>query len=218
MQRRACGSRCSTCTSGDLSLKGAARAGPSAAAGACLVLLFTYRWRRTVADVHRRGARAHTENIEVRGVARRQGAVNPAIVLAILDRLVAARGRLAAILGPAVGSAWYPRPANWNERRSTSRAVPPDRPANNPRHICQTALGAQDQGVAHAAAQWTGCVVHLQRAAARARMHITSISIYDPSTAPGGSVTFKGILALSRRQVAPGQGVPSEGGARSRRP
>src|SRR6476619_1963250 len=25
--------------------------------------------------------------------------------------------------------------------------------------------------------------------------HITSISIYDPSTAPGGSVTFKGILA-----------------------
>ena len=25
--------------------------------------------------------------------------------------------------------------------------------------------------------------------------HITSISVYDPSTAPGGAVTFKGILA-----------------------
>ena len=48
--------------------------------------------------------------------------------------------------------------------------------------------------------------------------HITSISIYDPSTAPGGKVTFKGILAHLERAAAPGPRVPPEGRAGPGRP
>jgi diacylglycerol O-acyltransferase len=44
--------------------------------------------------------------------------------------------------------------------------------------------------------------VYLETAAAP--MHVASVAIYDPSTAPGGKVTFKGILASveSRLQLA----------------
>jgi len=34
--------------------------------------------------------------------------------------------------------------------------------------------------------------------APNAPMHVASLSIYDPSTAPNGAVTFKGILRTSR--------------------
>jgi diacylglycerol O-acyltransferase / wax synthase len=44
--------------------------------------------------------------------------------------------------------------------------------------------------------------VYLETAAAP--MHVASVAIYDPSTAPGGRVTFKGILATveARLQLA----------------
>ena len=46
--------------------------------------------------------------------------------------------------------------------------------------------------------------------------HITSISVYDPSTAPGGKVTFKGDPGPPRAATAPGPGVPPEDRAGSR--
>jgi hypothetical protein len=66
--------------------------------------------------------REHTENIEVRGSHVGMG-VNPAIVLAILDRLSQPEGDWRPFSAPLWARAWYPRPANWHERRSTSHAA-----------------------------------------------------------------------------------------------
>ena len=159
--------------------------------------------------------REHTENIEVRG-SHVGMAVNPAIVAGHPRSAVAARGRLAAVLGPAVGSGLVPasgqlaRTPQHVARRLTV-------PANDPRHICQTALGARDQGVAHAAAQWTGCVVHLQRAAARADAHHIDQHL-RPLHRTRWIRDVQGHPGPPRGQVAPGEGLPSESGAGSRRP
>jgi esterase/lipase len=66
--------------------------------------------------------REHTENIEVRGSHVGMG-VNPAIVLAILDRLGQPEGDWRPFAAPLWARSWYPRPANWHERRSTSHAA-----------------------------------------------------------------------------------------------
>jgi hypothetical protein len=49
--------------------------------------------------------------------------VNPAIVLAILNRLSQPEGDWRPFSAPLWARAWYPRPANWHERRSTSHAA-----------------------------------------------------------------------------------------------
>ena len=74
-------------------------------------------WQTCIDEV-----REHTENIEVRGSHVGMG-VNPAIILAILDRLSQPEGDWRPFSAPLWARAWYPRPANWHERRSTSHAA-----------------------------------------------------------------------------------------------
>ena len=68
------------------------------------------------------GVREHTENIEVRGSHIGMG-VNPAVVLAILDRLAQPEGDWRPFSAPAVLRSWYPRPANWHPSRVARRAA-----------------------------------------------------------------------------------------------
>jgi pimeloyl-ACP methyl ester carboxylesterase len=66
--------------------------------------------------------RDEAENIEVRGSHIGMG-VNPAVVLAILDRLAQPEGDWRPFSAPAILRSWYPRPANWHPRRDTPRAA-----------------------------------------------------------------------------------------------
>jgi pimeloyl-ACP methyl ester carboxylesterase len=63
--------------------------------------------------------REHAENIEVRGSHIGMG-LNPAVVLAVLDRLGQPEGDWRPFAAPPGMRAWYPRPANWHERRSAA--------------------------------------------------------------------------------------------------
>ena len=74
-------------------------------------------WQTCIDEV-----REHTENIEVRGSHVGMG-VNPAIVLAILDRLSQPEDDWRPFSAPLWARSWYPRPASWHERRSTSHAA-----------------------------------------------------------------------------------------------
>lgn len=66
--------------------------------------------------------REHSENIEVRGSHIGMG-INPAIVLAILDRLAQAEDDWRPFAPPPGLRSWYPRPASWRERRAAADAV-----------------------------------------------------------------------------------------------
>jgi hypothetical protein len=46
--------------------------------------------------------------------------VNPAVVLAVLDRLGQPEGDWRPFAPPLGLRAWYPRPATWRERRSAA--------------------------------------------------------------------------------------------------
>ena len=74
-------------------------------------------WQTCIDEV-----REHTENIEVRGSHVGMG-VNPAVVYAILDRLSQPEGDWRPFAAPPVIRSWYPRPANWHERRVGHRAA-----------------------------------------------------------------------------------------------
>jgi pimeloyl-ACP methyl ester carboxylesterase len=62
------------------------------------------------------GVREHTENIEVRGSHSGMG-INPAVVLAVLDRLGQPEGDWRPFAPPPGLRSWYPKPAGWHERR-----------------------------------------------------------------------------------------------------
>jgi pimeloyl-ACP methyl ester carboxylesterase len=72
-------------------------------------------WQTCIDEV-----REHTENIEVRGSHVGMG-VNPAVVLAILDRLAQPEGDWRPFAAPQLLRSWYPRPANWHDRRAAPR-------------------------------------------------------------------------------------------------
>ena len=72
------------------------------------------RWQ-TCIDV----VREHAENIEVRGSHIGMG-VNPAVVVAVLDRLAQPEGDWRPFAPPPGLRAWYPRPASWHERREAA--------------------------------------------------------------------------------------------------
>jgi pimeloyl-ACP methyl ester carboxylesterase len=74
-------------------------------------------WQACIDEV-----REHAENIEVRG-SHIGMAINPAVVVAILDRLAQPEGDWRPFAPPLVLRPWYPRPAGWHERR------PPRHPA-----------------------------------------------------------------------------------------
>jgi pimeloyl-ACP methyl ester carboxylesterase len=63
--------------------------------------------------------REHAENIEVRGSHIGMG-LNPAVVLAVLDRLGQPEGDWRPFAPPPGLRAWYPRPADWHERRTAA--------------------------------------------------------------------------------------------------
>ena len=69
-------------------------------------------WQTCIDEV-----REHTENIEVLG-SHVGMAVNPAVILAILDRLAQPEGDWRPFAPPVGLRTWYPRPANWRERAS----------------------------------------------------------------------------------------------------
>ncbi len=62
------------------------------------------------------GVREHAENIEVYGSHVGMG-VNPAVIFAVLDRLAQPEGDWRPFAAPLGVRQWYPRPANWHERR-----------------------------------------------------------------------------------------------------
>lgn len=65
--------------------------------------------------------REHAENIEVRGSHIGMG-INPAVVFAVLDRLSQPEGDWRPFAPPAAARSWYPRPADWHERRNAAIA------------------------------------------------------------------------------------------------
>ncbi len=66
--------------------------------------------------------REHAENIEVRGSHIGMG-VNPAVILAVLDRLAQPEGDWRPFAPPLPLRSWYPRPATWRERRTGAVAA-----------------------------------------------------------------------------------------------
>jgi hypothetical protein len=74
-------------------------------------------WQACIDEV-----REHTENIEVRG-SHIGMAINPAVIVAILDRLGQPEGDWRPFAPPVPLRAWYPRPAGWHERRPARRRV-----------------------------------------------------------------------------------------------
>jgi esterase/lipase len=60
--------------------------------------------------------REHAENVEVRGSHVGMG-INPAVVLAVLDRLAQPEGDWRPFAPPPGLRGWYPKPASWHERR-----------------------------------------------------------------------------------------------------
>lgn len=64
----------------------------------------------------------HAENIEVHG-SHLGMAVNPAIVMAVLDRLGQPEGDWRPFAAPTWARSWYPRPANWHEHRRASKVA-----------------------------------------------------------------------------------------------
>jgi len=70
---------------------------------------------RTCIDV----VREHAENIEVHG-SHIGMALNPAVVVAILDRLAQPEGDWRPFAPPPVLRGWYPRPASWQDRRAAA--------------------------------------------------------------------------------------------------
>jgi pimeloyl-ACP methyl ester carboxylesterase len=64
-------------------------------------------------------AREQCENIEVRG-SHIGMAVNPAVVLAILDRLGQPAGQWRPFVPPPGLRSWYPRAATWRDRRAAA--------------------------------------------------------------------------------------------------
>ncbi len=62
------------------------------------------------------GVREHAENIEVRGSHIGMG-LNPAAVVAVLDRLAQPEGDWRPFAPPPGLRSWYPKPASWQERR-----------------------------------------------------------------------------------------------------
>jgi esterase/lipase len=71
-------------------------------------------WQTCIDEVRERA-----ENIEVYG-SHVGMAVNPAVVLAVLDRLSQPEGDWRPFAPPPGLRGWYPRPANWHERRTMS--------------------------------------------------------------------------------------------------
>ena len=74
-------------------------------------------WQTCIDEV-----REHAENIEVHGSHIGMG-VNPAVVLAVLDRLGQPEGDWRPFAPPPGLRAWYPRPASWHERREATAAA-----------------------------------------------------------------------------------------------
>jgi pimeloyl-ACP methyl ester carboxylesterase len=72
-------------------------------------------WQACIDEV-----REHAENIEVHG-SHIGMAINPAVVVAILDRLAQLEGDWRPFAPPLVLRPWYPRPAGWHERRPPRR-------------------------------------------------------------------------------------------------
>jgi len=72
-------------------------------------------WQACIDEV-----REHAENIEVHG-SHIGMAINPAVVVAILDRLAQPEGDWRPFAPPLVLRPWYPRPAGWHERRPPRR-------------------------------------------------------------------------------------------------
>ena len=68
-------------------------------------------WQTCIDEV-----REHAENIEVRGSHIGMG-FNPAVVLAVLDRLGQPEGDWRPFAPPPGLRSWYPKPAGWHERR-----------------------------------------------------------------------------------------------------
>lgn len=71
-------------------------------------------WQTCIDEVRERA-----ENIEVRG-SHVGMAVNPAVVVAVLDRLAQPEGDWRPFAPPPGLRAWYPRPASWRERLATT--------------------------------------------------------------------------------------------------
>jgi pimeloyl-ACP methyl ester carboxylesterase len=68
-------------------------------------------WQACIDEV-----REHAENIEVLG-SHIGMAINPAVVVALLDRLAQPEGDWRPFAPPFMLRPWYPRPAGWHERR-----------------------------------------------------------------------------------------------------
>ncbi len=65
--------------------------------------------------------RENAENIEVRG-SHSGMAINPAVIVALLDRLAQPEGDWRPFAPPPSMRAWYPRPASWRDRSGSSRS------------------------------------------------------------------------------------------------
>jgi pimeloyl-ACP methyl ester carboxylesterase len=74
-------------------------------------------WQTCIDEV-----REHAENIEVRGSHVGMG-VNPAVIVAVLDRLGQPEGDWRPFAPPPGLRSWYPRPAGWHERRPPRRST-----------------------------------------------------------------------------------------------
>ena len=72
-------------------------------------------WQTCIDEV-----REQTENIEVRGSHVGMG-VNPAVVIAVLDRLAQPEGDWRHFAPPLGLRSWYPKPAGWHERKPVRR-------------------------------------------------------------------------------------------------
>jgi pimeloyl-ACP methyl ester carboxylesterase len=68
-------------------------------------------WQTCIDEV-----REHAENIEVRGSHVGMG-VNPAVLVAVLDRLSQPEDDWRPFASPLGLRSWYPKPAGWHERR-----------------------------------------------------------------------------------------------------
>ena len=73
-------------------------------------------WQTCIDEV-----RASCENIEVRGSHIGMG-VNPAVIVAILDRLAQPEGDWRPFAPPPSLRSWYPRAASWRDRRASAVA------------------------------------------------------------------------------------------------
>ena len=74
-------------------------------------------WQTCIDDV-----REHAENIEVLG-SHVGMAVNPAVILAVLDRLAQPEGDWRPFAPPPAMRGWYPRPGHWRDRQQLGRRV-----------------------------------------------------------------------------------------------